>query len=154
MFWYRLHIKWDYRKMYVFTQQNIKAGKQRARDGNASVYLPLRARNFYCPCFVWCLLAPCLIGMLFTGISLLLSCWINRLNILHVLSALKVAAARLQITGTSSSSNPSYVARPQSKFPTRPTASKPYIARSDRAYVIEQCCSMTHAITLRPAFSQ
>jgi hypothetical protein len=31
-----------------------------------------------------------------------------------------------------------YVARPQSKFPTRPTASKPYIARSDCAYVIEQ----------------
>jgi hypothetical protein len=31
-----------------------------------------------------------------------------------------------------------YKAGPQSKFPTRPTASKPYIARSDRAYVIEQ----------------
>jgi hypothetical protein len=31
-----------------------------------------------------------------------------------------------------------YQARPQSKFPTRPTASKPYIARSDCAYVIEQ----------------
>jgi hypothetical protein len=31
-----------------------------------------------------------------------------------------------------------YVARPQSKVPTRPTASKPYIARSDCAYVIEQ----------------
>jgi hypothetical protein len=31
-----------------------------------------------------------------------------------------------------------YVARPQSKFPTRPTASKRYIARSDCAYVIEQ----------------
>jgi hypothetical protein len=31
-----------------------------------------------------------------------------------------------------------YVARPQSKFPTRPTASKPYIARSDCAYAIEQ----------------
>jgi hypothetical protein len=31
-----------------------------------------------------------------------------------------------------------YEARPQSKFPTRPTASKPYIARSDCAYVIEQ----------------
>jgi hypothetical protein len=31
-----------------------------------------------------------------------------------------------------------YVARPQSKFPTRPTASRPYIARSDCTYVIEQ----------------
>jgi hypothetical protein len=31
-----------------------------------------------------------------------------------------------------------YVARPQSKCPTRPTVSKPYIARSDCAYVIEQ----------------
>jgi hypothetical protein len=31
-----------------------------------------------------------------------------------------------------------YQARPQSKFPTRPTASKPYIARSNCAYVIEQ----------------
>jgi hypothetical protein len=31
-----------------------------------------------------------------------------------------------------------YEARPQSKFPTRPTASKPYIARSDCAYLIEQ----------------
>jgi hypothetical protein len=47
-----------------------------------------------------------------------------------------------------------YVARPQSKFPTRPTASKPYIARSDCAYVIEQCCSMAHALTVLPAFSQ
>jgi hypothetical protein len=47
-----------------------------------------------------------------------------------------------------------YVARPQSKFPTRPTGSKPYIARSDCAYVIEQCCSMAHALTILPAFSQ
>jgi hypothetical protein len=31
-----------------------------------------------------------------------------------------------------------YEARPQSKFLTRPTASKPYIAGSDCAYVIEQ----------------
>jgi hypothetical protein len=31
-----------------------------------------------------------------------------------------------------------YEACPQSKFSTRPTASKPYIARSDCAYVIEQ----------------
>jgi hypothetical protein len=31
-----------------------------------------------------------------------------------------------------------YEARPQSKFLTRPTASKPYIARSDSIYVIEQ----------------
>jgi hypothetical protein len=38
-------------------------------------------------------------------------------------------------------------------FPTRPTASKPYIARSDCAYVIEQCCSMAHALTVLPAFS-
>jgi hypothetical protein len=30
------------------------------------------------------------------------------------------------------------LARSQSKFPTRPTASKPYIERSDCAYVIEQ----------------
>jgi hypothetical protein len=47
-----------------------------------------------------------------------------------------------------------YVARPQSKFPTRPAASKPYIARSDCAYLIEQCCSMAHALTVLPAFSQ
>jgi hypothetical protein len=47
-----------------------------------------------------------------------------------------------------------YVARPQSKFPTRPTASRPYIAPSDCAYVIEQCCSMAHALTVLPAFSQ
>jgi hypothetical protein len=47
-----------------------------------------------------------------------------------------------------------YVARAQSKFPTRPTASKPYIARSDCAYVIEQCCSMAHALMVLPAFSQ
>jgi hypothetical protein len=47
-----------------------------------------------------------------------------------------------------------YVVRPQSKFPTRPTASKPYIARSDCAYVIEPCCSMAHALTILPAFSQ
>jgi hypothetical protein len=48
-----------------------------------------------------------------------------------------------------------YEARPQSKFPTRPTAaSKPYIARSDRAYMIEQGCSMAHALTVLPAFSQ
>jgi hypothetical protein len=47
-----------------------------------------------------------------------------------------------------------YVARPQSKFPARPTASKPYIARSDCAYVTEQCCSMAHALTVLPAFSQ
>jgi hypothetical protein len=33
---------------------------------------------------------------------------------------------------------PLYEAHPQSKFPTRPTASKPYIALSDCAYVIEQ----------------
>jgi hypothetical protein len=46
------------------------------------------------------------------------------------------------------------VARPQSKFPTRPTASKSYIARSDCAYVIEQRCSMAHALTVLPAFSQ
>jgi hypothetical protein len=31
-----------------------------------------------------------------------------------------------------------YEARPQSRFPARPTASKPYIARSDCAYVREQ----------------
>jgi hypothetical protein len=31
-----------------------------------------------------------------------------------------------------------HVARPQSKFPTRPTASKPYIARNHCTYVIEQ----------------
>jgi hypothetical protein len=48
----------------------------------------------------------------------------------------------------------SYVARPQSKFPIRPTASKPYIARSDCAYVKGQCCSMAHALTVLPAFSQ
>jgi hypothetical protein len=47
-----------------------------------------------------------------------------------------------------------YVARPQSKFPTRPTASKPYIARSDCAYLIEKCCSMAHALTVLLAFSQ
>jgi hypothetical protein len=47
-----------------------------------------------------------------------------------------------------------YTARPQSKFPTRPTASRPYIARSDSTYVIEQCCSMAHALTVLPAFSQ
>jgi hypothetical protein len=47
-----------------------------------------------------------------------------------------------------------YVARPQSKFPSRPTASKPYIARSDCVYVIEQCCSMAHALTVLPSFSQ
>jgi hypothetical protein len=47
-----------------------------------------------------------------------------------------------------------YVARPQSKFPTRPTASKPYIARSDCAYVTEQGCGMTHALTVLPAISQ
>jgi hypothetical protein len=47
-----------------------------------------------------------------------------------------------------------YVTRPQCKFPTRPTASKPYIARSDCAYVIEQWCSMVHALTVLPAFSQ
>jgi hypothetical protein len=47
-----------------------------------------------------------------------------------------------------------YVAHPQNKFPIRPTASKPYIARSDCAYVIEQCCSMAHALTVLPAFSQ
>jgi hypothetical protein len=46
------------------------------------------------------------------------------------------------------------VARPQSKFPTRPTASKPYIARSDCAYVIEQSCGIAHALTVLPAFSQ
>jgi hypothetical protein len=37
-----------------------------------------------------------------------------------------------------STGNISYEARPQRKFPTRPNASKPYIARSDCAYVIEQ----------------
>jgi hypothetical protein len=47
-----------------------------------------------------------------------------------------------------------YVAHPQSKFPTRPTASKPDIARSDCTYMIEQCCSMAHALTVLPAFSQ
>jgi hypothetical protein len=47
-----------------------------------------------------------------------------------------------------------YVARPQSKVPTRPTASKPYSARSDCACVIEQCCSMANALTVLPAFSQ
>jgi hypothetical protein len=47
-----------------------------------------------------------------------------------------------------------YLAQPQSKFPTRPTVSKPYIARSDCAYVIEQCCSMAHALTVLPVFSQ
>jgi hypothetical protein len=47
-----------------------------------------------------------------------------------------------------------YETRPQSKFPTRPTASKPYIARSDYAYVIEQWCSMAHVLTVLPAFSQ
>jgi hypothetical protein len=31
-----------------------------------------------------------------------------------------------------------YEARPQSKFPTRPTASKPPIVRRDCSYVIEQ----------------
>jgi hypothetical protein len=31
-----------------------------------------------------------------------------------------------------------YEGRPQSKFPTRPTGSKPYITRSDCVYVIEQ----------------
>jgi hypothetical protein len=31
-----------------------------------------------------------------------------------------------------------YEERPQSEFPTRPTASKPYIARSNCTYVIEQ----------------
>jgi hypothetical protein len=49
---------------------------------------------------------------------------------------------------------PTYVASPQSKFPIRPTASKPYIARSDCSYVIEQCCSMALALTALPAFSQ
>jgi hypothetical protein len=48
----------------------------------------------------------------------------------------------------------SYVVRPQSRFPTRPTASKPYIARSDCAYVIEQGCSMALVLTVLPAFSQ
>jgi hypothetical protein len=47
-----------------------------------------------------------------------------------------------------------YEARPQSTFPTRPTASKPYIARSDCSYVIEKLCSMAHALTVLPAFSQ
>jgi hypothetical protein len=47
-----------------------------------------------------------------------------------------------------------YEARPQSKFPTCPTASKPYIAQSDCSYVIEQWCSMAHALTVLPAFSQ
>jgi hypothetical protein len=47
-----------------------------------------------------------------------------------------------------------YVVRPQSTFPTRPTASKPYIARSDCAYMTEQCCSMAYALTVLPAFSQ
>jgi hypothetical protein len=56
--------------------------------------------------------------------------------------------------GDSYISQSMYVARPQSTFPTRPTASKPYIARSNCAYVIEQCCSMAHALTVLPAFSQ
>jgi hypothetical protein len=47
-----------------------------------------------------------------------------------------------------------YVARPQSKFPTRPTASKPDIERSDCAHVIEQGCSMANALTAFPAFPQ
>jgi hypothetical protein len=47
-----------------------------------------------------------------------------------------------------------YVAHPQSKFPTLPTASKPYIAQSYCTYVIEQRCSMVHALTVLPAFSQ
>jgi hypothetical protein len=57
-------------------------------------------------------------------------------------------------TGRELSARLYYVERPQSKFPTRPTASKLYIARSDCAYVIEQCCSMAHALTVLPAFSQ
>jgi hypothetical protein len=47
-----------------------------------------------------------------------------------------------------------YVARPQSKFPTRPTASKPYIARSDCVYMIEQWRSMVYALMEFPAFPQ
>jgi hypothetical protein len=47
-----------------------------------------------------------------------------------------------------------YVAHPQSKFTTRPTASKPYIAWSDYAYVMEQWRSMVHALTEFPAFPQ
>jgi hypothetical protein len=43
--------------------------------------------------------------------------------------------------------------RPQSKVPTRPTANKPYIARSDCAYLIEQWCIMAHALTVLHAFS-
>jgi hypothetical protein len=38
-----------------------------------------------------------------------------------------------------------YVARPQSKFPTRPTASKPYIARSDCACTNGTSCVLTVA---------
>jgi hypothetical protein len=34
--------------------------------------------------------------------------------------------------------NYTYEGRPQSKFPTRPTGSKPYITRSDCVYMIEQ----------------
>jgi hypothetical protein len=47
-----------------------------------------------------------------------------------------------------------YVAHPQSKFPTRPTASKPYIAQSDCVYMIEQWRSVAHALTEFPAFPQ
>jgi hypothetical protein len=47
-----------------------------------------------------------------------------------------------------------YEGLPQSKFPTRPTGSKPYITRSDCVYVIEQWRSMAPALTALPAFSQ
>jgi hypothetical protein len=61
---------------------------------------------------------------------------------------------RLGRKGNHSNTLEKYVACPQSKFPARPTASKPFTARSDCAYVIEQCCSMAHALTVLPAFSQ
>jgi hypothetical protein len=47
-----------------------------------------------------------------------------------------------------------YEGCPQSKFPARPTGSKPYITRSDCMYVIEQWRSMAPALTALLAFSQ
>jgi hypothetical protein len=66
----------------------------------------------------------------------------------------QVPSYTFQASAFNNSGTSVYVARPQSRFPTRPTASKPYIARSDCAYVIEQWCSMAHALTVLPVFSQ
>jgi hypothetical protein len=50
----------------------------------------------------------------------------------------KLVGYTLPVRTLSKDCNGMWEARPQSKFPTRPAASKPYIARSDCAYVIEQ----------------